>query len=233
MGLTRELDAVNDLLDALGQDQISALSSPPVPVDEQKARRALAKKTLELLQEQTWKDNYQEDVSFTADGSGNILLHAPATPSAMDVLRIVLHESNPAFPYGIKRDITYRLNGTNPDTDNWQIYDTLNKTFNMGANATIRTNVWRLVPFNALPEPYRRCIVARAKVQFLTGREASRLKMQEAANDAQEAYRDLLQNHLLVAGTQSSLSPTPQLNLLDNPMIGSWVGNLTPIRPLP
>lgn len=138
--LTTELDAVNQMLDVIGEAPVTALDDTGL-VDAAMARDLLRRVSREV-QARGWHWNHDKDVEVlpTSPLPGSILV-------PVDALRM-----DPSDPM-----VDAVVRGT-------RLWDKTNLTFSWGQS--VKVNIVRLLPFEDLPEAARQYIAIRAARQF-------------------------------------------------------------------
>lgn len=227
------LTAVNDVISALGGQELAALTVSNPKGDERTALLELSKQRKLLLLEKDWKANYEEKVAFVADASGNILLHAAGDPAAMNILRLVLNEVNPAQVNGTygSRDVEMRRNGITEASD-WQAWDIVGKSFTTWPKS-VNTyfNVTRNLEYLQLPPAYQNCVLARAKANVLVKRGGDTGKLRAALAEAARADEIMMQDNLYKGGLRAHRRIVSRQTVFDNPTVGAirngsfpWLG---------
>ena len=135
MAGTSKLDAVNTMLSSIGEAPVSSLSSGLI---EAEIAESILNTIDREVQSMGWHFNTELNKSFAQTPAGEILLPA-------DILRA---------------DATLKANAPNLVQRGLKMYDRVNHTFIVGANAALDV-VIQLV-FDDLPEVAKRYIVLRA-----------------------------------------------------------------------
>lgn len=140
LSLTTELDAVNTMLDVIGEAPVSTINDTGL-IDAAMARDLL-RKTSREVQAQAWHWNTDRNVELvpTVPLPGNILVPP-------DALRV-----DPSDP-----TISAVQRGT-------RLWDQTNNTF--AWSQSVRVNIVRFLPFSDIPEVARHYIAVRAARMF-------------------------------------------------------------------
>lgn len=162
---TTELEAVNAMLDSIGEIPINSLDDIEAP-DAGTALRQLriASKAVQLI---GWEWNTEENVTITPDADGNLLV----PPNTLKVIAALC--SN-----GVR--LTHR--GT-------KLYDKKNHTYAFTASAKI--TIVTALPFEELPEAARQYVMLRAADKFQDGAVGSPTLDREAEESMRYALQSL------------------------------------------
>jgi len=140
-----ELDAVNDMLSAIGEQPVNSLTGT-LPADALMAKTLLNRTSLRT-QSQGWFFNTEQNVELTADSSGIIAL----PPEIIRIDALLGDHSGSDF---IIKDR--------------KIYDLLKRSFDLGANKTLTLTVIYFYEFSNLPVEAQGYIIARASRLYQT-----------------------------------------------------------------
>lgn len=139
LSTSAELDAINDILSAIGEPPVSSLDAE-ANADVANARRILSNQN-RRLQSQGWKFNIEEAVSLSPDVFSGLINWLPTYLSVM--------ASSGATTYIKRGEYVYDV-GTQSDI----------------FTSAITVNLTRLRDYNEMPWCYRDLIVARSARQF-------------------------------------------------------------------
>lgn len=139
--VSTELDAVNQILGAVGQAPVTTLTNtnPDVSI----AYDTLLEVNREV-QSEGWGFNTETEYPFTPDVNGNILI--PSNVLSIDLSDLFENKG---------REVVRRSG---------KLYDKINHTYNWSAFTTVKCDVVWLFDFVDLPLPVRDYIVARSAV---------------------------------------------------------------------
>lgn len=200
-----ELDCVNDILVDLGRIPLPQLSVTNISPDEAIARFQLRKNLRDLLTKKCWKFNYAQDVTYTADSGGRIELGDASTSR---VLGVILNWRNPPIPFGAN-DVIERKDEAPGDAGGlgdgkWRLYDIIARKFDaFGAGGTVSLDIKYSRSLEEIPEEARKWVAAKAKIDTFPGRNVSGEKVSKAKSDRDEAWNDLLANHVAKGGLRA------------------------------
>lgn len=138
-----KLEAVNLILDGIGEDPVNSLTSGNP--DAEAAERRLDRTKIDVLSK-GWHCNTREDVQFTADANGYITV----TGSAIDVDTVGTSGST---------DVVL-------DSSDSKLIDRENNTKIFTVGKTLRCRVVYNLDWDVLPYSLRRYIAARAAREF-------------------------------------------------------------------
>lgn len=177
---TTELEAVNQMLEAIGTPPVSSLSVAG-RVDVSKAQEILDRTTRDI-QSWGWDFNTDEDFPLTRDGNGYIQVPA-------DAMRIDAH------------DRTLKV----VDRGGY-LWDKTNHTFVF--DSTLKCDIIRAYPFDELPQAARRYITAVAGRQFVKAMLGEELKDRFSAEDEAWAKHLMEDAHADTDDTSMANDPT-------------------------
>lgn len=138
-----ELEAVNMMLDAIGEAPVSGLTGTAQTADVSNAQRILGN-TLNEIQAKGWNFNRESNITLTPDGAGNLNV-----PTNYTRVKIDPDKGDTGA------DVVHR--GT-------KLFDRKNRTYVFTKNHIISCIV--LLPFDQIPECARRYITIRATRAF-------------------------------------------------------------------
>lgn len=151
--MTTQLQAVNTMLTSIGQAPVTGL-------DQANPELATATLILDTVREEVigegWNFNSEKGYTLLADGNGDLTIPA-------GILNLSVNQEDSRF-----RVRAVQRNG--------KLYDTLNHTFNWGANASVSCDVVWDVAFEDLPSVFQTYVVQRAARVF-AGRTVGSEKM--------------------------------------------------------
>ena len=166
-----ELDAVNDLLAAIGESPVSTLEGD-ANADVVNARRLL-NKVNRSVQAKGWTFNIQE-TTLTPDTFSKLI---PWLPSYLDI----------------------QVSGGNPYTNRGgYLYNRVSKTDEFDAPVTV--NMITLVPFSEMPVHFREYIIVKAARMFNRSFFGAPEIDESLAGDEEEAYRAITEYELDYGG---------------------------------
>lgn len=164
--LTTELEAVNEMLNAIGEGQVSSLDTGNA--DVQQCVRLLRDHSRKV-QSRGWWFNREEDFTITPDGNGNLVL--PSNILRADTTGYDRYEK-PYVQRGLK------------------LYDTTNHTY-IFTEAITATLVVGLT-WDEVPQSARAYIIACAGLEFTDTDLANELRHAFTKGRKDEAYLELL-----------------------------------------
>lgn len=159
--LTSELDAVNLMLDVIGEAPVNTLETTKM-TDVAKAKAALSELS-RTVQSRGWHFNTEREYPLAADVDGNVNL-----PS--NTLRF---------------DVNYRSASLDLTQRGARLYDRENHTYNIGE--TVYVDIVFLLPWTDLPETARKYIAIRAARTFQKRQLGDEKADVFTAEDEQEA----------------------------------------------
>lgn len=222
-----KLDAVNEILAGLQKvlPQLSIASQRSAA--EKIVLNQLETYTRKGLTEKNWSFNYSEGISYTADGSGHIVL---ANATEMRITRLKLHKDNPAYPKGPftlveRKDMTSGLDGGNGD-GKWKGFNTIGNTFVYTVGQVVKLNLTYLRDFEETPESFRRYVTCKARLAFYETQEISGETKQWAVQELDEADADLLNDQLWRGGNSAADDVAVQQTMLENPNMRAAFGGV-------
>lgn len=162
-----KLDAVNLMLDSIGQSSVNSITGA-LPKDVSKAVRRLDSALREVLT-QGWSFNSDKEYEFTPDGTNRI-----AVPS--NALQI---ESSYNLDYVPRYDATAPAG--------MFLYDRQKRSFNEWQEVTYMDVVWAY-EFEQIPEHARQYVAVKAARKFQSGIMGSQILHQFTREDESEAY---------------------------------------------
>ncbi len=218
---TKKLEAVNDIISALGGTPLAALTVGTPNAHEKIALDLLSKHTKLLILHKDWRFSYEPKVAFTANGSGLIKMHTAGDPSTMNIMRVVMNESNPPPPAGMK-DCEIRR-ATAAESADYQLYDIINKTFDWGAGTIVYLDVTRKLDFLQLPEEAQYYVTAISKSEAMTNCGAEPARISSARQEATKAWRMLMDNHLYRGGLASQSRNRQRVHVYQNQMLQGYI----------
>lgn len=163
--LTSELEAVNIMLDCIGEAPVSSLATSGLE-DVAKARATLDEVSREV-QQSGWHFNSEEDYPLIRDGSGNITV--------------------PTNTLQIKE--TYRSSDIDIALRGQRVYDRKGHTYVFTKDLTV--DIVFLLDWEELPQPARNYIAIRAARRFQTRSFGSESKHKFSQEDEQAAWVNL------------------------------------------
>jgi len=162
---TTELEAVNDMLLAIGESPVASLEGTLAP-DAQSAQQVLVREA-RTIQSQGYSWNTDEGFRLSPDINGEIILPANA-------LKV-----SPTHPYH-----SYTTRGG-------KLWDRLNKTFTF--TDAVYLDIVSFLDFGDIPEPARRLIYLVALKKFDNRVDGAQGDSQSEAQDVVQAKADLME----------------------------------------
>ncbi len=166
---TTALQAVNRMLEAIGQAPIASLLAADTNVDAELALNILYDSSREIQQEGWHFNQEMEYVIDPNEDTGEITLPS----STLRVWRIY-----GAGLGGDDKDLVVRGN---------RLYDRIGHTFNIGLSVKVDLTI--ALPFDQLPQPFRTWVNIRAVRRFTAGKTVSSTAVSFTSEDEKIAWR--------------------------------------------
>lgn len=188
---TTLLQAVNVVMGALGKDNIASLAVEDLNGDANFALQNLGLMLRSVLME-GWDFNVEIDQTFTPDSNGEVLLPVNC-----------LHVVEVYYPGGTSKNLVER---------DRKLYDTMNQTFNVGANLTstegIKVRLTMGLDFDQIPEAARWYVTVKAARRAASLRTVSTGINKFTTTDENEA-RDRFEQMMNDSESQTTMANAP------------------------
>ena len=203
-----ELDAVNIMLESVGETKVTSLSGT-LPTDVSNAQSILSEVDGEF-QMQGWSFNTRIDVTLTPDGSSPYRTYLPAN-AADDAVPLMVIPRNRSKKYGLRRETT---GGGTDSYKRYYLYDINEDTDALGESIDVDLVIG--IGFEEMPHAAKNYVArfaARMYAERLFGEANSQLRQDEmrafAAFERYESYTIDYRMSDTDAISRATLRPSP------------------------